>query len=227
MRPTRAGVAVLILLAAAGAAAGPVEALPAAQADPAILARAIHAAGADTRAPEPSLKEWLQAVVDHVVVLVLDLLNPGPRARRLITGGATVLAVVLVAAAAAMLVALLLRTWRQRLQSPAATGDGELLGSAGAEGVAQTAEAWWQAVEENLRAERTPEALAALWWFLATALLGQAVAWSWTTREILQRSGRRDVWPLGRRLDALTYSSGRATPADVRRLASELKGLVA
>jgi len=66
---------------------------------------------------------------------------------------------------------------------------------------------------------KIPEALEALWWWLARTLTGGEAEPDWTSRDLVARSGREDLRELARRLDAFTYGP---RPPQV----SELRGLV-
>lgn len=226
----RAGVLALVVLAGTMAtwASGPdVPELSGTPADPETIAQALQETRVDTRPPEPSLREWFQAVMDRAMVALLDALSPSPAARRLINRSASGLSLALVATALVMLATLLIRTWRQRLRNATASEVDRIEGLPLAGTAPETAQGWWGALERALAAGRVAEGVAALWWFVATALVGPAVEPSWTTSELVERSGRRDLARLLRRLDALAFGPRPPDEAQVRRLASELKDAVA
>ncbi|MFP3939931.1 MAG: hypothetical protein ACLF0P_06470 [Thermoanaerobaculia bacterium] len=99
-------------------------------------------------------------------------------------------------------------------------------GGAGPEPL-RDAGAWRAELEAHLGAGRTLEALRATWGWLARALAGQAADPSWTGRELLEHSGRRDLLPQLRRLEAWTYGRRGPAPGDLRRLVAELEGALA
>lgn len=216
----------LLLLAAAAVplAADPPRPTPA-QGDTALVARAIRETSADTRPPEPSLREWLQAVIERVMGRLIELTSASVGTRRWIARGAAVLATALTATALVMLALLLGKTWRQRLRKARGVADGSLAGEAPPGGLPGAA-AWWCLVETSIEAEDLPRALAALWWFVAASLLGDSVQPSWTTRRLVISSGRGELAPLAWRLDALAWGPGLASLAEVRRLADELRKAV-
>jgi hypothetical protein len=79
-------------------------------------------------------------------------------------------------------------------------------------------------IEACLAAGRIAQALAAAWWWLARTLLGRDVTADWTSRELALRSGRRDLVPLLRRLDAMAFAGRTPGAAEVRELIGRLEG---
>lgn len=133
--------------------------------------------------------------------------------------------------AVAVLVAvfLLLRLWlrRPRPQRPV-----ELAPGAAATELAPGMD-WEAEVEARLSRGEIRPALEALWWWLADRLAdrpdgeGRKKAAepeaSWTTRELVQRSGRRDLLRVVGPLDRFLYSDSRPSAADVRGLLGHLR----
>jgi hypothetical protein len=76
--------------------------------------------------------------------------------------------------------------------------------------------AWRAEIDRRLGRGDVPGALEALWWWFARSVSAAEVDPSWTSRELLARSGRADLAPLARGLDRLLYGSARPTAADVR-----------
>lgn len=144
-------------------------------------------------------------------------------------GWPRILAVV-VAAAALVLVALVaVRAVRNRRKKrrEAQTGSPEVMAAPAGDAQdeeARDAAAWRAELEALLAADRHAEALRALWWWLARALAGEGADPSWTGRELLERSGRRDLLPVVRRLETFTYGQRRPAAADLRAVARELEG---
>lgn len=81
---------------------------------------------------------------------------------------------------------------------------------------------WRAELDGRLAAGDLRGALEAVWWWLARSLAGGAADPSWTSRELLERSGRRDLAGPVRRLDELTYGAAPPEAAEIRRTAEEL-----
>lgn len=78
-------------------------------------------------------------------------------------------------------------------------------------------------IEACLADGRIAQALAAAWWWLARSLRGLEVSADWTSRELALHSGRRDLVPLLRRLDALVFGSRAPGAGEVRDLVGRLE----
>lgn len=139
------------------------------------------------------------------------------------------LALIVAAAALALVLALALRAYLLRRRRPASrppAAAAVVVDPADPAVEARGAGAWRAELDALLAAGRIAEALRATWWWLARALAGEGADPAWTGRELLERSGRRDLLPLLRRLESLTFGRGRAAAAELRRLVAELEGAV-
>jgi hypothetical protein len=88
--------------------------------------------------------------------------------------------------------------------------------------------ALWRAELERLLGEgRSAEALEATWWWLARSLAGSRALADWTSRDLVSRTGRRDLAALVRRLDALIYGPHRPAPEEVRGLVDRFEEALA
>lgn len=79
---------------------------------------------------------------------------------------------------------------------------------------------WRAEIERRLSQGDLPGALEAVWWWFAVGVSDGDVDPSWTSRELLTRSGRLDLAPLGSTLDRLLYGARRPDAEDVRRFVS-------
>ncbi len=94
---------------------------------------------------------------------------------------------------------------------------------------------WRAELERRLAAGRIPEALEALWWWLARSLAGAKAEPDWTSRDLVARSRRdsrhdssqEDLRDLVRRLDAYTYGPRPPAPEDLRALVGRLEEALA
>jgi hypothetical protein len=89
------------------------------------------------------------------------------------------------------------------------------------------AAAWRAELERRLAAGRIPEALEALWWWLARSLAGGEAEADWTSRDLVARSRREDLRGLVRRLDAFTYGPRQPGVEDLRGLLGRLEEALA
>ena len=75
---------------------------------------------------------------------------------------------------------------------------------------------WRREIEACLGSGDIAGALEALWWWLASSLpLEAAIGASWTTRELLFRARRPELYRAGAVLDALMYGRRRPSREDV------------
>ena len=86
-------------------------------------------------------------------------------------------------------------------------------------------DSWETALRQALAAGDVGQAVHALWWWLAQSL-GCGADPSWTSRELVQRAGRRDLRPHVRRLDRLLYSPRAPRLEEVESLWHDLRPLV-
>ncbi len=144
----------------------------------------------------------------------------------------------IVAGLAALVAALLLWLLVARLRKRTREEAGEATVTAAAAPAAPLDAAGWRAeLERRLAEGRIPEALEALWWWLARSLAGAEAAPDWTTRDLMARSRRdgsqRDALQgdqlrdLVRRLDAFTYGPRPPAADDLRALLGRLEANLA
>jgi hypothetical protein len=187
-------------------------------ADDAAVARALAGVERTPVPPEASygaeLGQRIQEAFTRLLARALGALGIPASAMEWVAVGLAVLAGV----------ALLYFGWRlwarrRRAGAPApAMAAEEVLPSA-----PRDAAAWRAELEACLAAGRIAEALAAAWWWLARSLAGDRAAPDWTSRELAAQTGRRDLTPLLRRLDAMVFGSGAPPAAAVRELVDRLE----
>ncbi len=194
-------------------------------ADPAALARAL--AGVD-RAPVPPEGSYLGELLRAFQEALTQALLRGARMLHLSKGTFYVLAL----AVAALALLLLLRALLPRLRGrPRAVAPGALASSP-APAAALDASGWRAELDRRLTEGRIPEALEALWWWLARSLAGPAAEPDWTSRDLVARSRRGDLQEdplrdLVRRLDAFTYGPLPPAVEDLRGLLGRLEEALA
>ncbi len=81
---------------------------------------------------------------------------------------------------------------------------------------------WWARFEEAAERGDPPAALAALWMWAAVRLAGADPDPAWTSRELLERTGRRELAPLLARLDRWRFGPWTPTASDLHGLARAL-----
>lgn len=91
---------------------------------------------------------------------------------------------------------------------------------------AATATDWEQALQERLAEGEVTGALEALWWWLADRLTPGRADPAWTSRELLERAGRRDLRPQVQHLDRLIYGAAPVAVETVRGVWRDLREAV-
>jgi hypothetical protein len=204
----------------------------AALADRALVARVLAGSRVERR-PEPPDASYLRDLLASFYVALAQLVERVSSRlglpRWLLAGVA--------AALAAIAAALLARAWWARRrgagESVPAPAAAALVGGAGAgerpaaESDSWGAAAWRLDLDRRLAESQVPEALRAIWWWLARSLAGARAEPTWTGRELLRAAGREDLGGLVRELDAMTYGPRPPVPEQVRRLASRLEATLA
>lgn len=207
-------------------------ALSAARGDTELAARLVEELGVATSAEasaDTGWGEYLSHLAGWTMRAIADLLFRAVDALPLPAGWPKALATVVIAGALVLLVVVIVRAtlaWRRKRRQ-ADTGSPEVIvepeGHPDRDGErARDATAWRAELEALLAAGRVAEALSAAWWWLARALAGERADPSWTGRELLSHTGRRDLLPVVRRLEAFTYGGRRPAPAELARLADDL-----
>ncbi len=180
------------------------------------------------RVPVPPESSWTGELLRRFQRALLDGLLAGarwlhvsPPVLRWIVAG---LAVLVVAALLWLIVA-----WaRRRPKAPAPAP----VVAAAAPAAPLDAAGWRAELERRLAEGRIPEALEALWWWLARSLAGPAAEPDWTSRDLVARSRRDDLQrdrlrDLVRRLDAFTYGPLPPAAEDLRGLLGRLEEALA
>jgi hypothetical protein len=183
-------------------------------ADPAVIQRVLASSGVE-RTPVPPESSYLGELVGTAVGYVVQALMAGAQKLRippwLLWGIAGGLALLLALAVAR----LVLGRFRRRRS---ATKPEDALTAALPPAPPRDAAAWRAELERRLGEGRIPEALEALWWWLARTLAGGEAEADWTSRDLVTRSGREDLRDLARRLDAFTYGPRLPDAAELRGL---------
>ena len=220
-----------MLLALAVAAAenpAPSAWIPSATGDGELAAQTLEEAGAAIAPSRVGLGTYLRDLNTRVQKGFGDwfknLLANSQGLGRAILFGAKALVWAAAAVVVIWLVTVLLGLWRRRGHPIKATlGDNFDDLPAATPEVQIDAGAWRRSLTELLAADRLEEALEALWWWLARSLAGPDADPSWTSRELVERSRRRDLLVLVGQLDTFQYGPRRPSSAQVERLAHELE----
>ena len=174
------------------------------------------------RSPAPPQASYLAELsqafwraVAQAIGRAADALHLGPEAQVWILAGLVGLAL---AAVGWMLLALLRRR-RPKSREDEAVASVPALAAA-----TWDAAAWRAELERCLAEERIGEALRAAWWWLARSIAGPEAEPDWTSRDLVARTGRRELRDLLRRLDTLTFGADRPGLPDVRQLAEQIRG---
>jgi hypothetical protein len=176
--------------------------------------------------PDPSWGEYARVVGRRLAVWLGDHIKAlGP------VGGLVVRAFGygILALALATLGVLLWRwgggLWRRRLPARAAATIVEPASSSLAPTRVRPI-SWRDRIEEQLALGRVDAALEAVWWWLASSVADREIQASATSRELLERTGRRDLAPHTRALDRMMYGPVRPSTLDIRRFVGRLETVV-
>lgn len=181
-----------------------------------------------SKIPEPGFVQYLQDVGNTVGESVASWLSvrldglAGSTSQLLVYVG-----YALLGGLAAVCLWLGVRYLMQYFQQPsnASRGAGTLRAIGVEEGIPVATGSWEAALQQALADGDVGRAVHALWWWLAQSL-GCGADPSWTSRELMQRSGRRDLRAHVRRLDRLLYSPNAPRLDDVEALWRDLQPLV-
>lgn len=86
---------------------------------------------------------------------------------------------------------------------------------------------WRAELERRLAAGDVRPALEAAWWWFARSIASGPIDPAWTSRELLVRCDRPQLFPIAGRLDVLIYGAGEPTESDVRRLVDTVQEAIA
>jgi hypothetical protein len=184
-------------------------------ADPALIGRVLASSGVE-RTPTPPESSYLGEILGTVGSYFVNALMAGAKRLHLSPD-----LLWWIAAGLAILLAFLIARLvfsRLRRRKPVRKS-GEALAAALPPGVPRDAPGWRAELERRLAEGRIPEALEALWWWVARSLAGGEAEPDWTSRDLVARSRNEGLRELVRRLDAFTY--GPRTPG-----IEELRGLL-
>jgi hypothetical protein len=174
------------------------------------------------RTPAPPEGSYLGELFSTVMRSLLEALARASESLRLppwLSWGLLGLLLVLIGLIAARLLLGILRARRR-----AEEGDGAVAASRAAARSAPLDAAGWRAeLELRLAGAQVPEALEALWWWLARTLAGADAEPDWTSRDLLAHSRRYDLRDLVRRVDAFTYGPRPPRLEEVRGLVGRLE----
>jgi hypothetical protein len=191
------------------------------RADPEAMEQALR--GVDQRVEPASWADYTSAVAEAIRDWLRDRVEgldlPIP------PGTGTAIAWTIVALLAVSLGVLITRGvagWLSRRRAPRAVPAAVAVEPAASR---RAAADWAAEAQGRLARGDVRGALEAAWWWLASAL-SAAVDPTATTRELVMGAGRRDLVPLARRMDVLTYGAAPPSVADVRDLLQRVQGAV-
>ncbi len=197
-----------------------------AEADTALIARLFEQTRATSRPPAPGWSEYARELARAGAEWLEALLAPVARGLGARVQWLEYAAIGLVVVTLALLLFMLgralvlsLRRRREPAGAPAAPRE-----PAAAPGASKGPGYWRSEVDARLAQGDVKGALAALWWWLAAALVTRNVDATWTSRELLEHAQRRDLLPLARALDRQAYGPIPPGHDEVRRLAARMEG---
>ena len=197
-----------------------------AQADPVLVRRVLEETAVDQTVPTPGWSGYAEAVAEALFEWVRDRIPGVDAVASLFKGLGPAVAVAAAAGVLLLILALARATLRRsRGRVPARPPAARTAPLAPGE-PPRDRSAWRAEMESRLARGDVAGALEALWWWFARSLSTGPVDPSWTSQELLARSGRRDLAPLTRALDRLLYASQRPNADDVRRFLGRLEPLL-
>ncbi len=195
-------------------------------ADRQLLSRLAAETGVQTAPHAPSFREYLVVLGRHVVRKLLGWIHlPNidlPGAAPYLEIVARLLAWLLVAGALVLMVRILVGTYRRRRarEGPAPAGPEATPLEASRP---SNAAYWWSRLRDALEAGDPVAALESLWFFTGFRLAGTSLDPSWTSTELLERTGRRDLAGLMTLLDAWRFGPDTPGPPEIDSLAGRLR----
>jgi hypothetical protein len=209
----RAQAVFVLLLAIASARAATPVLEPGAAADRAVVQRVLAESRVD-RVPVPPEASYLGELYRAAQGAVFAAIARGSRLLRLPRWVLQTAAIVLAAGAVLLF---LLRLIRPRLRR-GGTRETGAVAAGDPRPAAWDADAWRAELERCLAAGQLPEALKALWWWLARSVAGSQAEPDWTSRDLVAHSRRQDLRDLVRSLDLFTYGPRQPEIAELRGL---------
>jgi len=198
----------------------------AAVADRQLLVRLATETGVQTAPHAPSFREYLVVLGRHVVRKLLGWIHlPSidlPGAAPYLEIVARLLAWLLVAGALVLMVRIVVGTYRRRRarEGPEPMGpEATPLEAARPSNAAY----WWSRLQDATEAGDTAAALESLWFFTGFRLAGTSLDPSWTSTELLERTGRRDLAGFMTRLDAWRFGPDPPWLPEIESLAGRLR----
>ena len=196
-------------------------------ADPAVLERIIEESEVETGLPRPGAWRYFQDTLETAFFWLTERLKrfsfpPGwESALRTAAIFAVTLAVLLLSF-------ILGRYVIRRLKRKANARQGDVLVGERAAAPRKTdRDEWRRELEKRLAGSDGRRALEAVWWWLASSILGAAVDPSWTNRELLSRAGRPDLSSHARQLDRMRYGTTLPSVEEVKRFVATLESELA
>jgi hypothetical protein len=192
-------------------------------ADPVLIERALASGGVE-RTPVPPESSYFGELLGAAAEFFVRALMAGAKRLHVPPGVLWWIA----AGLAALLVLAIARLAFSRLRRRKVVREGaEAVTAALPPAAPRDAAAWRAELERRLAEGRIPEALEALWWWLARSLAGGEAEPDWTSRDLMARSRREDLRELVRRLDAFTYGPRPPGIEDLRGLLGRLEEALA
>jgi hypothetical protein len=191
-----------------------------------VLGRILKESGVDQRTSAPPWSDYVRILIEAFLGWLVPHAKPlGDLFRGHADALQSLLWIVLVLIFLGVLGllgrALLSRKAPRRLSPPVVPP-----GRAEASSPLRDRETWRSELESRLAAGDVRGALEALWWWFAGGVSAGVVEASWTSRELLVRSGREDLAPFARTLDLWIYGTATPPAPVVRHLVGRLEGLL-
>ncbi|HEX9641869.1 MAG TPA: hypothetical protein VGB13_11215 [Candidatus Krumholzibacteria bacterium] len=190
--------------------------------DVALASKLTSELGVQTRYPAPGIQEYFQAVIDGLSPWLSAAITRLGLPDQITLESLTYLILALALAVAAVALWRLFRAVRHSPGRPP-----QAVGTIVAIPAAPDITDWSEELERLLRAGDARRALEALWWWLSSTLGAVDADSSWTLRELLTHTGRRDLTKTVSALERLSYGPERPEPVALRELVIHLRGLLA
>ena len=194
------------------------------RADPELVRRVLEETRVETRLPQPGVADYLQDLLRGLIHRISELLAP---LQDYAGGLSKALLIVLgsvVTAGFVLLIAVVIRSLLRWLRSgEQGRQEGAVEALSPPEPPNWGESAWRAELERRMGRADVKGSLEATWWWIARSIADERAETSWSSRELLDRAGRRDLGDALAKLDRMRFGALLPSVGDVGDLVSQLE----